>query len=211
MKSMKSMKRPNESRIVMALAFFATLALMLPGAVAQEVGEETVVEGEVVQIRNQVRTHSGGEVQQIMVRTRQGEMKQLQLGDPSACTGECLQVGDQVRARVMTQTRTQSRIETQADTAAASAGDVAATASGEALAVRSMKVRRTGQELTFRDASGDLLRTRSRAKDGTGAGSGDRMRTRDQIHEPGTGGGSGSGTRGGSRGGGRGGRGGGGR
>ena len=95
--------------------------------------------------------------------------------------------GDQVRARLM-------------------GGD----ARGEAQRVRSMKVRRTGQTIDFRSATGDLLQTRDqvRLRDGTGDGvpDQDRIRARDRVHEPGTGGGSGSGARGGRGGGGGGGR-----
>ena len=59
-------------------------------------------------------------------------------------------------------------------------------AQGEPQRVRSMKVRRTGQSLDFRSESGDLVQTRDQQ----------RLRSRDRIHEPGTGGGSGEGRRG---------------
>ncbi len=161
--------------VVMALALVLAL-----GTLSQ--AEERTVRGEVVQIVNQQRTNNEGELVQIRIRTRQGEQLQLQLGE-AGCLGEGLQIGDRVRARVMN-----------------------ADGAGEPARVRTMKVRRTGQSFTFRTKDGTLLgagdRLRDRARDGSGGG---QIRDRQRIHDPGTGGctGSGAGRRGG---GGRGGR-----
>jgi hypothetical protein len=182
-----------------SVTVIALLAVLLPAAasaLARPAGSDgEVVEGTVVQIRNRVQTGNEGELQQITVRTRQGEMVQLMLGDPEACPGECLMVGDQVRARIATRTRTRSHRQVGSPE----------EAGGEPARVRSLKVRRTGQEIALRNAAGELIRarvqTRVRAQDGTGAGTsagaaGPRGGDRDRTHAP---------TRGGRRGGRRGG------
>jgi hypothetical protein len=137
-------------------------ALTIPCTAAAEPLEE--VRGEVVEVLQQTR--NGGEFDALRIRTRQGEEMRLLLGDAGSAAG--LQAGDRVRARLM-------------------AGDPW----DQGYPVRSMRVRRTGQTLQFRDASGNPVRDRShvrdRSRDGSGSGSSWQLRSRSRMHEPGTG------------------------
>lgn len=153
--------------------------------VVPALGAETV-EGQVVQVQERVRTENGGERQELMIRTREGQMLRLHLGEPGACEG-CLQVGDQVRVRTMAQ-----------------------GAEGEPRQVRRMSVERTGTDYTFCNRAGEPIPTRARTLGGQGAGDQDRVRDRDRdrdrVQDPGARSG-GAGGRGGGRGGNGGGRG----
>jgi hypothetical protein len=135
-----------------------------------------VVEGEVVRLMQQ--TSNQGELDALQIRTRQGESMQLLLGEAGSSAGR-VQEGDRIRARLSN-----------------------AEPDGEAYRVRSMKVRRTGERLQYRDAAGEMLQTqaRDRFRDGTGTATQRRIHNRDRIHEPGTGGGTGGhGHRGGGK------------
>jgi hypothetical protein len=116
------------------------IALVATPAFAQQ-GEESF-KGEVVAVQQQ--TQNQGADQLITVRTRQGEQKQFRLGDGS-CAG-CVQVGDQVRARV-------------------SQG-----AAGRPGQVQSMKVKRNGEMFGYSNQAGQLVRTQQRSRDGSGTG-----------------------------------------
>jgi hypothetical protein len=123
------------------------------------------VQGEVVQVMQQ--TGNAGELDTLMIRTRQGEQIHLALGEAGSSEGR-VQVGDQVSARLTNGEPTE-----------------------QGYPVQSMKVRRTGETLQYRDASGQMLQTRTRARvhaqDGTGPATGTRTQTRARVHEPGTG------------------------
>ncbi len=142
-------------------------------------------EGQVVQVQERVHTENRGELQQITVRTRDGEELRFHLGASGSCP-DCVAVGDQVRLR----------------TASKSAVD-------GALQVRRMAVERSNQMHTFSNRSGELVAVQSRGYAGRGGGQGagdtdrTRDRDRDRIHAPGTGqAGGGSGARGAGNGGG---------
>lgn len=124
--------------------FFVMLSAALPAAASQD---ETTVKGEVIQVQQRVRTENDGEFDQLRIRTRQGQEMQLQTGKADSCPG-CVQVGDQIRARVR-----------QAD-------------AGQAAQVQSMKVRRDGSMNSYRFQNGQLAQNqaRMRARDGSGAG-----------------------------------------
>ena len=109
--------------------------------------DEATVKGEVVQVQQRVRTENDGSVDQLEVRTRQGQELRLQMGKADSCPG-CVQVGDQIRARVRT------------------------GSDGQASQVRSMKVRRDGSMRSYRFQNGELAlnQTRLRARDGSGTG-----------------------------------------
>ena len=155
-------------------------ALGAPSIVAGDAPDR--IEGEVVQIMQQ--TGNAGELDTLMIRTRQGEQMHLALGEAGTSEGR-VQVGDRVSARL-------------------SGGE----STEQGYRVQSMKVRRTGETLQYRDASGQMLQTRTRSRehagDGTGPATQTQSRTRARIHEPGTGNcpyGGGSGRRGGGGGG----------
>jgi hypothetical protein len=140
------------------------------------------VEGEVVQLTQQAG--NAGELDTLMIRTRQGESMQLALGEAGTSEGR-VQVGDRISARLSYGGPTE-----------------------QGYRVQSMKVRRTGETLQYRDASGQMLqiRTQNRQRNGDGTGPATQIqsRTRARIHEPGTGScpnGAGSGRRGGGGGG----------
>ena len=133
------------------LALISSVTLTMLSAVTPAVGaeDETTVKGEVVQVQQHVRTSNDGEFDQLRIRTRQGEELQLRLGRSDSCPG-CVQVGDQVRARVR------------------GAGQ------GQVGQVQSMKVRRNGSMYTYQVRNGELLQGqgRLRARDGSGTGRG---------------------------------------
>jgi len=122
----------------------AISALLLIGAAAAE--DAVATKGKVVKIERGVSVPDQGEFDRLTIRTQNGETERLLMGRTGSCP-DCVQVGDRVRAQVM-------------------AGD----GSGTGQKMQSMKVRRTGQTTDFRNESGELLRTRTRNADGTGAG-----------------------------------------
>lgn len=99
--------------------------------------------GEVVAVEQQ--TNNQGADQMITVRTRNGAQQQFRLGDPGSCQG-CVQVGDQVQARV-------SR-----------------ASGGQSGQVQSMKVKRNGEMFGYSNQAGQLVRTQQRLQDGSGSG-----------------------------------------
>jgi len=150
------------------------MALGAPSIAAGDAPEK--IEGEVVQLMQQ--TGNAGELDTLMIRTRHGEQMHLALGDAGSSEGR-VQVGDRISARL-------------------SGGEP----TEQGYRVQSMKVRRTGETLQYRDASGEMLQTRARSREhsqnGTGPATQTQSRTRARIHEPGTGScpNSGSGSRG---------------
>jgi len=152
-------------RATRSAAVLAVL-LMALGAPLIAVGDEPEkIEGEVVQVMQQ--TGNAGELDTLMIRTRQGEQKQLVLGEAGSSEGLVME-GDRISARLSGGEPTEHGYQ-----------------------VQSMKVRRTGETLQYRDASGEMLQTRTRSRDhahdGTGPATQTQSRTRDRIHEPGTG------------------------
>ena len=156
------------------------LILMVAGAITAFAadGEPVEVKGEVVQLQLQQRQQlqAAGEFDHVMIQTRSGERMRVRLGAAGSTEGMVVQ-GDQVRMRLM------------------AGGPV-----DGAYQARSMQVRRTGETCEFRNEAGEMLQTRTRLQDGTGAGSMTRTRS-------GQGSAAGSGNRGscggGRRGGGR--------
>ena len=136
----------------------AVLVGLLAGAGAAAQDSPARVEGEVVRVMQQTRAGEPANLDAVMVRTRNGERMRLLLGQAGDCPG-CVQVGDQVRARLMK-----------------------GGSSADGHQVRTMKVQRTGERTRFRNASGELLRTRSRNGTGDGSGTNDRARSRDNRH-----------------------------
>jgi hypothetical protein len=157
------------------LAAGLCLPAMIP-ATAQTDDTE-VVEGEVVAVREAVRTRNEGACEEIAVRTRQRQELRLRLG-PAGEEGPCCRIGDRIRARV-----------------------VAGPAEDGARRVRAMWNRRTGQTLSFRAEDGSLVtagqRYRERLRDGGCDGTPRRERARERTHEPSTGAGAGRRNRGG--------------
>ncbi len=164
------------------LTGLAALLLTIP-ALAQESYEK--VRGEVIQVQQQQQTQSQGEFDHVTIRTRQGEEMQLRLGAAGQCA-DCVQVGDQIRARVK-------------------------QGSGEqAGQIQSMKVKRNGEMVSYNNQDGQMVAAQQRLRDGSGAGqqNGNNKGTGNGNCQ---GGGQGGGNRGGGGGGGNGGGNGGGR
>jgi hypothetical protein len=158
------------------LAAILIAVAVVPPLTAQQ---SESLKGEVIAVQQQTRNQANDQL--VTVRTRNGENRQLRLRDGS-CDGSCVQVGDQIRARI-------------------SRGN-----SGESGQVQSMQVRRNGEMFGYSNQSGQLVRTRQRLHDGSGAG----QQARQQNGNRGSGSGrgncdSGGGSRGGggSNGGGR--------
>ena len=90
-----------------AMKVLFTVPVITPLAIvgtqqARATPQRTVtVKGEVIQVQQSIRTQSSGEIDQIRIRTRQGEEMSLRLGKRGSCNG-CLQVGDRIRVRVRT-------------------------------------------------------------------------------------------------------------
>ena len=171
----------------MKTAFLIALAGLLaslagPGIVAEETPPK--IKGEVVQVMQQTGTRNEGELDALMIRTRQGEEMTLLLGDPGTTQGH-VQIGDRVSASLSPGEPTENGYR-----------------------VQSMKVRRTGQSFDYRNADGEMVRTQTRTRsqnaDGTGDATRTQTRSQARIHEPGAGNCRNGG--GGSRGGGGGGR-----
>jgi hypothetical protein len=154
----------------MKTAFVIAVAGLLvslagPGVVAEDTPPK--IKGEVVQLMQQTGTRNEGELDALMIRTRQGEEMKLLLGAAGTSQGH-VQEGDRVSV------------------------DLAAGAPTEdGYRVRAMKVRRTGQSFEYRSAEGEMVRTQTRTRarntDGTGDGSRTQTRSRARVHEPGTG------------------------
>ena len=145
------------------------------------------VKGEVIKVERQLQTPSGDAYDCLTVRTRQGEQLRLHLGEGGACEG-CFQVGDQVRARV--QERVQERVQTRAQ-------ERVQTGEGSQMEyqVRSMKLRREGHMLAFREQGGQLVRVQGRVGAGPQAG---RQGGSEKAGGPGSGSGKGRAGGGGS-------------
>ena len=178
------------TKLTAALA--VTLVMVVgPTILAQDASEPTTIKGEVVQVMQQTRTGNAGELDSLMIRTREGEQMRLLLGQAGS-SQEQYQLGDQVQARL-----------------------AAGGPTEDGYRVQSMKVRQTGESFQYRNASGELLQTQTRAGgqngNGTGTATGTQSRTRDRTHQSGTAGCSGSNRGGGRHGGGSGNGGGGGR
>lgn len=133
------MKQLSRNTIPMALA---ALILTAP-AWAQESYKR--VQGEVIQVQQQQQTQNRDEFDHLTIRTRQGEEMRLRLGQAGQCT-DCVQVGDQIRARVMQ------------------------GAGGQAGQIQSMKVRRNGDLRAYKNQGGQMVGTQQRLRDGSGAG-----------------------------------------
>ncbi|UCF66964.1 MAG: hypothetical protein JSV80_14430 [Acidobacteriota bacterium] len=117
-----------------AVGVAALLVLVVPPICAD------TIEGEVVQVKNRVRTHNQGEFHQIRVRTQQGQEIPLMLGQAGSCQN-CVNEGDQVRVRTMNRG--------EAD---------------EPLRVRTMQNMTTGEGHKFRSRSGDLIQVQTRTR-----------------------------------------------
>jgi hypothetical protein len=160
------------------------VSLAGPGVVAEDTPPK--IKGEVVQVMQQTGTQNEGELDALMIRTRQGEEMKLLLGDAGTSRG-LVQKGDRVSVDLAGGEPTENGYQ-----------------------VRAMKVRRTGQSFEYRNAEGEMVRTQTRTRarntDGTGDATQTQTRSRARIHEPGTGncqsGGGGSRGGGGGRGGG---------
>ena len=100
------------------------------------------IRGEIVEVGRYAATDGSSEFDRVTVRTREGETRELLLGEPGSCP-DCVMPGDQVRARLMT------------------GGPMDGPRQ-----VRHMRVHRTGEDLTFRDRTGAMVQTR--ACNGTG-------------------------------------------
>ncbi len=166
--------------ISMTLTGLAALLVTIP-ALAQESSQK--VRGEVIQVQQQQETQNQGEFDHFTIRTRQGEEMQLRLGAAGQCA-DCVQVGDQVRARVM-------------------------QGSGEQVGqIQSMKVKRNGEMNSYTSQDGQMVSAQQRLRDGSGAGQ-QRGNNKGAGNGNCQGGGQGGGNRGGGSGGGGGGGGGG--
>jgi hypothetical protein len=135
------MRTPRWSFPGLVLILVLILITSLP--ITAQDDDPPTIQGEVVQVHQNVRTRNGGAFDELTVRTRQGEQMRLRLGAAGECPG-CVQAGDTIRARVM-----------------------AGGPTDGALNVRQMKVRNSGQSYRFRNDSGDLLQTRERARSRT--------------------------------------------
>jgi hypothetical protein len=179
------MKGGNRMKRLLAIATALLVTVLLIGSPAAAKQQYAKVKGEVVRVEQQVRTSNGGEVDHLMVRTRNGEQLRLNLGAGGACEG-CFRAGDRVQARVG-----------------------AGSASGNGRQVQSMQVRRNREMFSYQRHDGRMVGRDGHG--GHGGGAGHQMRDRDRLRDPSSGcaacGGArgGAGTRGGGRGHGRGG------
>ena len=133
--------------------------LALPAGLSSLADEPPAkIQGEVVQVMQRVQTASAGEMDALRIRTRQGEEMQLLLGKAGSCP-DCVQPGDQVRVRLAASGPTEDGHQ-----------------------VRTMKIRRTGETLEFRNAAGELLQVRSRDRHHDGTGPGEQAQMHGQNH-----------------------------
>jgi hypothetical protein len=125
----------------------ALLALLAPTLLAAKGSSR--VEGQVVEVREQVRVDGAEASDELTIRTRQGEELRLRVGAAGTCT-DCVRAGDRVRVRLM-----------------------AGPDPGGAFQVRTMKVRRTGATYRYCNRSGEPLgvqeRWRHRQEGATGS------------------------------------------
>jgi hypothetical protein len=136
------------------MAMVATLAAFALAApiFSDEPPTERKIRGEVVAVRQLERTGNQGALDELTVRTKNGQMHRLVLGEAGGCV-DCVRVGDRIRARV-------------------SGGEV----EGSAQRVRSMQVKRSGERFAFGESAGQgsVQRTRqadrTRTTQGVGAG-----------------------------------------
>jgi hypothetical protein len=128
-----------------ALLVFS-LAGMLATAPASAKRAYQKVKGEVIKVEQHVRTRNGGEYDRLTIRTRQGEEMRLRLGEGGACEG-CFREGDRIRARIRAGEGPQADCQ-----------------------VRSMKLRREGRMLAFREEGGRMIRVQDRSGPGARAG-----------------------------------------
>jgi hypothetical protein len=147
------------------------LACLIPSVPAWAQQSYKKVQGEVIQFQQQQQTRNQDEFDHLMIRTRQGEEMRLRLGQAGQCA-DCVQVGDQIRARVMQ------------------------GSGGQAGQIQSMKVKRDGQMYGYKNQGGQMVETQQRLRDGSGAG-----RQRGNNQGTGNGNCQGSGQGGGNRGG----------
>lgn len=134
--------------LTLLLVFSTTLSFA-------ETGRQFTVQGEVIEVQQQTQTPTAIEDDQLWVRTRQGREVRLATGRAGGCP-DCVQVGDQIRARVR------------------------GGSEGQASQVQSMKVRRDGSMYSYRFQNGELAQSqfRQRARDGSGVGGNDRQQWR---------------------------------
>lgn len=164
------MKHLSRKMILIALSGWISTA---PAWAQQEYKK---VRGEVIQVRQQQQTQNQDDFDHLMIRTRQGEEMRLRLGQAGKCV-DCVQVGDQIRARVKQ------------------------GAGGQAGQIQSMKVKRDGKMYGYKNQGGQMVGIQQRLRDGSGAG---HQRGNNQGTGNGNcqGGGQGGGNRGGRGGGG---------
>jgi len=158
--------------LVAALAFAGVALADDPPATTTDDGSQ-LIEGQVLRVREQVRTRDGSRVDEVVVRTRDGERVRLRLDGAGEASRLGLRKGDPVRAEV-------------------EAGEV----SRRTYRVRSMRNERSGEELTLGNTR---TMTRQQLRDGSGAGGQHQYGSGNGSLEGrgghyGTGGGSGQGT-----------------
>ncbi len=154
----------KQERWILGAVFLTILSAATAGA-ATAAQERGTLAGEIMEVRQSVRTENEGAFDEIRVRTREGQDTWVRLG-PANRSQERWQVGDRVRARF-----------------------VGGAANGQAVDAVSARNYRTGTTERIRSGDGTRLRlqTRDRLQDGSGSGTQARERRRDRIHEPGTG------------------------
>ena len=121
------------------------LTCLIPAVPARAEPSYQKVKGEVIQVQQQQQTQNQDEFDHLMIRTRQGEEMRLRLGAAGQCDG-CVQVGDQIRARVRQ------------------------GSSGQAGQIDSMKVKRNGEMFAYKNQGGQMVGVQKRLRDGSGAG-----------------------------------------
>lgn len=131
-----------------------------PAVLARGDGAKAKLSGEIIEVRQQTRLENQGEETQIRVRVRNQDEHWLRLG-PADEYGNRVQVGDQVRVRVMFM------------------------GEGDIPAVQSMHNLRTRERIRVRDGSGELVRAQNQNR----VGEQSRQRQRDRVHQPAPGGG----------------------
>jgi hypothetical protein len=119
-------------------AGIALVLLVLLGPTALAAENSSRIDGQVLEVREQVRTDGGETSSELTIRTRHGENLRLRLGVPGSCE-DCVQAGDRVRVRLM-----------------------AGPDPDGAFQVRTMKVRRTGSTYRHCDRSGEPLGVQER-------------------------------------------------
>lgn len=137
-------------KTMVLLSGLAVALVSLPALAKQ--GTEKV-KGQVIAVQG-LQGDSVGQL--VTVRTRNSEQRQLRLRDSSGCSG-CVQVGDQVRARV-------------------------SNGMGEAQGqIQGLRVRRGDEMYRYGNQDGQLVRTQQRLRDGGGQQTGRQTRSRAQT------------------------------